>query len=207
MINKLKDIINTGRVLRNFVYLKETGWWNSFRAQAPLDAENKPIPWVTYSFIDFIDTRIRNVNSLFEFGSGNSTKYYATRVGNVTALEHDRAWYDKISKDLPSNAEVVFQQLQYGGDYSKTAVSSGRTFQMIIVDGRDRVNCFTASLDALTPDGVMVLDDSERTEYAEALNRAELAGFKRIDFWGFAPGLMYKKATSVFYRSQNVLGI
>ncbi|WP_228850335.1 class I SAM-dependent methyltransferase [Aegicerativicinus sediminis] len=188
-------------------YLNEIGWWNAWRSKSPLGPEDNPIPWVTYSFIDFVEERLTDDLGMFEFGSGNSTLYYSRYIKEIHTVEHDKEWFEKIRKGMPSNVFPIFRELEYGGKYSKTAVDTGRKFDMIIVDGRDRVNCMINSFPALTEKGVMVLDDSEREQYAKGVNHAMDNGFRRIDFWGISPGLFYKKCTSIFYRDKNILGI
>ena len=80
-------------------------------------------------------------------------------------------------------------------------------FDIIIVDGRDRVNCCLESLSALSNKGVVVLDDSEREHYAEAIQFFKSNGFKELSFSGISPGLFYRKSTSVFYKDSNCLDI
>jgi hypothetical protein len=84
---------------------------------------------------------------------------------------------------------------------------TGLPYDLIVVDGRDRVNCVDQAIGALSPAGCVVLDDSERSEYAAALDRLAQTGFKHLDFWGVAPGLSYRKCTSLFYREGNCLNI
>jgi hypothetical protein len=188
-------------------YLKQVGWLEAFKTRKPVDENNRPIPWVTYSFIDFITERLTKDISLFEYGSGYSTLFYAQRVRQVTSVEHDKEWYDQMKSTIPSNAELIFKELVYGGEYSQTPVKGKVKYDIIIVDGRDRANCCIRSFEALTPNGVIVLDDSERSEYKAGTDFLIEKGFKRIDFWGISPGLFYKKATSVFYRPDNTLHI
>lgn len=188
-------------------YLAETGWLNSFRLQMPVDNQNKPLPWVTYPFIDFISTRLRPDFDVFEFGSGNSTLFYSQLVKHVYALENDKNWYSKIEKSLPNNAKLIYQEMITGGDYSRYASSLDTKFDMIIVDGRDRVNCCIHSLKALREGGVVVLDDSERLEYKPALEFFKENSYKEIQFWGMAPGVKVKKCTTVFYKDYNCLEI
>ena len=63
------------------------------------------------------------------------------------------------------------------------------------------------SLEALSPIGVIILDDSERKEYSERISLLVKNNFKRIDFWGIAPGILYRKCTTIFYKNLNCLGI
>ena len=188
-------------------YLSEIGWFKSFDSKSPVDGHSEPIPWVTYSFIDFIADRIKKEHVIFEFGSGNSTFYYATRALKVVSVEHDKSWFDKISASKPSNSEMIFCELKTAGDYCKMPVSMGQKFDIIIVDGRDRVNCCYQSLAALNESGVLVLDDSEREKYSDAIVFLKGKGFKELSFSGISPGLFYRKSTSVFYKANNCLGI
>ena len=188
-------------------YLATIGWFTAFDTHQAVDELGKPLPWVTYSFIDFIKTRLNKELTIFEYGSGNSTLFYAQRVKRVVSVEHDEAWFNKIVKEKATNAEMIFTALEKGGEYCKKAMLLGEKFDIIIVDGRDRVNCCKNSVDALTANGVLVLDDSEREIYQEARDFLREKGFKELPFTGISPGLFYNKATSVFYKSNNCLAI
>lgn len=188
-------------------YLHSIGWFKAFDSQQAVDAQNNPIPWVTYSFIDFIKPRLHKSLTIFEYGSGNSTLFYAKNVLKVVSVEHDAEWYEKIVKEKAPNAEMIFCKLDTDGAYSQKAVSLNQKFDMIIVDGRDRVNCCKHAVNALSETGVIVLDDSERISYDAARQLLKKEGFKELSFSGISPGLFYEKATSVFYKSQNCLDI
>ncbi|ASU33062.1 class I SAM-dependent methyltransferase [Mucilaginibacter xinganensis] len=188
-------------------YLDEIGWFNAYDAKSPVDKENNPIPWVTYSFIDFIKTHLKSQHSVFEFGSGNSTFFYAKYAGLVVSVEHDKEWFDKIVSTKPNNAEMIFCELVRDGDYCRMPVKLEEKFDIIIVDGRDRVNCCKQAINALSENGVIVLDDSERDFYFEGISFLKDKGFKELSFSGISPGLFYRKSTSVFYKAANCLDI
>jgi len=183
------------------------GWFSALESKSPVDRRGNPIPWVTYSFIDFIKERINKDHTVFEFGSGNSTYFYAKYAGKVVSVEHDKEWYNKIVDTKPENADMIFTELKTNGDYCRMPVKLDAKFDVIIVDGRDRVNCCKQAIEALTPAGVVVLDDSERDFYNEAILFLKDRGFKQLSFSGISPGLFYNKATSVFYKADNCLGI
>lgn len=188
-------------------YLAEIGWINSFDKRSPIDANGQPLPWVTYSFIDFIKDRISKSQLVFEFGSGNSTLFYAQRAKQVVSVEHDKDWFEKIKAASPANAELIFCELSKNGAYSKMPLNTAKKYHIIIVDGRDRVNCCKHALEALRKDGVVILDDSERDFYKPGIQFLKKSGFKELSFSGISPGLFYYKTTSVFYRDANCLGI
>jgi len=188
-------------------YLNSIGWFTAFDKKQAVDGKGKALPWVTYSFIDFIKERINKTQHIFEYGSGSSTIFYAERAGSVTSVEHDKGWFDNVKNSSPANAEMIFCQLEREGEYAKKATLLNKKFDIIIVDGRDRVNCCKYSVGALTENGVLVLDDSEREVYNAARVLLKAQGFKEISFSGISPGLFYEKATSVFYKADNCLGI
>jgi hypothetical protein len=188
-------------------YLNDIGWFEGFDSKSPVDGDGNPIPWVTYSFIDFIKERLSKQHTVFEFGSGNSTFFYAKYAGVVVSVEHDKEWYDKIVGSKPENAELIYCELVRDGDYCRMPTKLEETFDIIIVDGRDRVNCCKQAVNAVSENGVIVLDDSEREFYREGVNFLIKKGFKHLSFSGISPGLFYRKSTSVFYRPGNCLNI
>ncbi len=212
-IIKLIKVISNLRLLKMLLsmgvsgYLKETGWIESFIHGMPVDKYLNPLPWVTYPYIDFISDRLNPDMEVFEFGSGNSTIWYANRVKSVISVEHDKSWYEYMLLRIPKNVTLIFMELDYGGKYSKCIHNFEQNFDIIIIDGRDRVNCIKNSILKLKDRGVIILDDSERIEYNEGIKDLLNKGFKRIDFWGISPGLFYKKCTTIFYKENNCLGI
>ncbi|AMR30410.1 FkbM family methyltransferase [Mucilaginibacter sp. PAMC 26640] len=190
-------------------YLNDIGWFKAYDTKSPVDKHGNPIPWVTYSFIDFIKERINKQHSVFEFGSGNSTFFYAKYARKVVSVEHDKEWLEKIDKspEKTTNSEMIYSELQRDGEYCRMPLKLNEKFDIIIVDGRDRVNCCKQAVDALTTVGVVVLDDSERESYQEGVKFLVAQGFKHLSFSGISPGLFYFKSTSLFYKANNCLGI
>jgi len=188
-------------------YLVDTGWIKSFLSNEPLDNNGKPIPWLSYPVISFLSERLNTNMLLFEYGSGNSTIYYSQRVKKVIAVEHNKVWIDKIKNRLNNNAEIIFKEIDEDGDYCRTIKFTGEKYHVIIIDAEDRVNCIKNCHDNLTEDGVIILDDSDRDEYAGGIKYLFEKAFKQITLWGIAPGSFHYKSTSVFYRKNNCLSI
>ncbi|MFC1582893.1 FkbM family methyltransferase [Planctomycetota bacterium] len=196
------------RMLRKLKsYFLATGWFKSVNDGLPVDAEGKPLPWYTYSFITFISARIQPNMRVFEYGTGNSTLWWSECVASVVACEHDEPWFLSISEKVPDNVDYRYCELEYGGDYSKLILSFSSDFDCIIIDGRDRVNCAKNALAALKENGVIIWDNSEREQYQEGYDFLLENGFRRIDFWGLGPINSDQWCTSVFYREENCLGI
>lgn len=187
--------------------IKEDGWFRSYYEKSSVDAEGSPLPWITYPAIDFLKKRITKEMSVFEYGTGGSTLWWASMAKNVVGVEHNIQWYERVSNNLPANVELLYVELKYNGEYCKTASTRNKKFDIIVVDGRDRVNCITNSILALKSGGVIILDNSERNEYEEGIAHLLTNSFKRIEFIGMCPIVNYKSETSIFYRENNILGL
>jgi len=193
--------------IRNSGYLIDIGWFETLKSKSSVDKYLSPIPWVTYSFIDFIDERLNKTITVFEYGSGFSTLYYARKTKKVVSVEHNAEWFDKMQKLVPQNVEMIYCAEDTIGTYSKVIHGRAEQYDLIIVDANDRANCIKESISKLTSKGVLVLDDSERIEYREIFKFLNEYDFKHISFWGISPGCFIRKATTIFYRNTNCLGI
>jgi hypothetical protein len=194
-------------VLRTSSALKEDGWFRSFDEKASVDLHGKPIPWFTYPAYDFLKKRLPADICVFEYGCGGGTLWWATKVKEVVACEHNLDWYKKISAESPANVKIHYSDLEYGGEYSKTITKYQNKFDVVVIDGRDRVNCAKNCLPSLTEKGVIIFDDSDRKQYQSGFDFLISHGFKRIEFAGMGPGLTFKFETSIFYRANNILEI
>ena len=199
-------VLKTLLSLREIGYLKDTGWIRSLIVGMPVDVDGVPVPWVTLSFYEFIKERMNQDLDVFEFGSGNSSVWFAKRVKSVTAVEHDKIWFDKMKNSMPSNVKVILSKDEpeaYSGELGKLE----QYFDIITVDANHRNECMFAAPAKLKSGGVIILDDSEREEYLPGVNFLLNGGFKKIDFFGIASGFIHHKATTVFYKQDNCIGI
>ena len=51
---------------------------------------------------------IENQDKVLEWGSGESTHYWAKTVNTLVSIEHSHGWYDKIRQNLPSNVDYHY---------------------------------------------------------------------------------------------------
>jgi predicted O-methyltransferase YrrM len=144
---------------------------------------------------------------VFEYGCGSSTLWWSSKVREVVSVEHDKAWFRKISAITPPNATVYQIDLVTGGDYSMKIREFEDRFDIIVIDGRDRVNCAMNSLKALKSNGVIIWDNSDRSEYQNGYEFLQKNGFKKIEFVGMCPVVNIKTETAIFYKDSNNLGI
>lgn len=188
-------------------YLYATGWLQSLTAGRPVSNCGKPIPWMNFTVIAVLAERLNKSMSLFEYGSGYSTLFYAERVGSVDSVEYDQEWFGTIREQLPDNANLIFVERSTDGDYCRTITRMGKKYDVVIVDGRDRVNCIAQSIGALSERGVILLDDSQREKYRAGIELATAKGFRALNLQGLKATGTTVESTTILYRADNCLGI
>lgn len=189
--------------LENNGYLKERNWVKSVKLKQSIGKNGEPIPWFTYPFIDFLKVRLIKNMKVFEFGSGNSTIWFAKRVSSIVSVEHNEKWYNKIREAIPQNAKIIFNNPTNENEYHKIIKTMTDKFDLIIVDAIDRVNCLRVSKDHLSENGVIILDNSNRPEYSDGINYLLKHNFKKIEFVGMTSSITTSSATTIFYKTDN----
>ena len=184
--------------------LVEEGWFKSYRRGIPIDARGNPLPWITYPAIDFLNSRLNKELTLFEYGCGFSTKWYCTKVKQVTSVENNSEWADRVQKSLPENGKIIFKEDQ---DEFVKAIEQIGPVDVIVVDGMAREKCYSEAASFLTPRGIIIADNSERDDFTNSWPKLEEAGFKKITFTGITPSHFVKSQTSILYRPDNCLNI
>ena len=209
---KALNLLLKPKILKFFIsnydngYLNEIGFFESYIKKASINKDGEPIPWVTYSYIFFIQERLSDKMNILEFGSGYSTLYYSRQVKTVYSIEHDKKWFENFKIDFPQNVKFFLKKF----DFELIELIEKEIhvkFDIILVDGIERNYYLMNSLSFLKKSGVIILDDSEREDYCEGVNYLINKGFKKIDFWGISPGYFSNKCTSIFYRKINCLKI
>lgn len=194
-------------VMNQDSYLHTTGWLRSQTQARPLDANGAPVPWMNYPVVHFLAERLPRDAVLFEFGSGHSTAFWARHVAQVHSLEYDKNWLELITNTLPANATVRYCEQDRDGQYCRSLNIPGLRFDVVVIDGRDRVNCVLQALNQLTDRGVIILDDSTREKYQTAFDVTCSAGYKSLTITGLKPTGLGVDSTTIFYRPGNCLGI
>lgn len=194
-------------VLAPIRFSRRTGHWQSSMRTAACTPSGTPLPWYTYPAIDFLKCRDFTGRSILEFGGGQSTLWWAARAASVLTIEEDENWYRQLTERLPGNVTLhhVPVDLVTRSTEPVTRIldqTHERLFDVVVVDGHLRRELAVAALQYLTPDGAIVLDNAEGYGFYSALKDLDC---RRIDFYGFAPGVSLRHCTSVVFRNDCFL--
>jgi hypothetical protein len=141
----LKALIKYPGVNTLIAITKFAGPWYRLNDPAKITNSEK-LPWLCFSAIDRIKKILKSDMVIFEYGSGGSTLFWASRVKEVVSIEHDRLWYGKMSIELadrnitnlnyilsepePDN-EFERKSFENPGDYiSEDANFTGKKFEI-----------------------------------------------------------------------------
>lgn len=132
---------------------------------------------MTPSEASFLKKHILPEHAVLEYGSGSSTKQIAALCKTILSIEHDSSWFETVIKDLPKNAKILLKvpDLPYNegghdGTYEQfesyvTAPLEHGTFDIILIDGRARIECAKFIKNVSNNDTIVFIHDfSSRVE-------------------------------------------
>lgn len=182
--------------LRNFHTLAiKYGQYRTLRTGSSVNRDGDPIPWYTYPAIEFLNQFDFSHFNAFEYGSGNSSKYWANRCNSVISVEHDPEWFAEVNQSLGPNQSLILAEEKE--DYVQAITRQQQTFELIVIDGVHRQDC-ARKIDAFLnkETGIVILDNSDWYA-ATAKYLKETLGLIQLDFHGFTPINDYTSTTSI----------
>lgn len=191
-------------------YLNKTGYVRSKISDSLKNENGEFLPWMNYSIIELLKERLQKDHTVFEYGSGASTMFWAKHCASVSSIEYDEKWYHLIRTHIEKldNAQLRFQEVNQQYIEAISHDDSSASFDLVIVDGRKRVECAQYALPYLSTRGVLILDDSGRPHYQEAFDSFRNAGFKALTLKGLKPTGFGMDQSTIFYRSEsNILDL
>lgn len=155
---------------------------------------NYDTPWITPEATAALTKLLLPTDLGFEWGSGQSTMWFARRLKHLTSIEHDRTWYERVKQglDRESITNVAYQhkEIEPGrGGYDTPYVAAceslpDRALGFVLIDGKLREFCANAVLPKLAPGGVLVIDNIERfLDYPSHSPDARRGRGPRNDHW------------------------
>lgn len=146
------------------------------------------LAWWTFDALKEVKSFLaeRSEARVFEWGSGASTIWLASRANQVISVEHDVRWANLVLKrvaDCPNvqlrivpptkSGQITsdkngFKNLFFDDYVTEIRKVSGQ-FDLIVIDGRAREACLDEALSRLAPGGMILFDDFNRKRYRIAV--------------------------------------
>ena len=206
-------------LIKNQFNLYKKSWINSSKNGFTVDENNLPIPWYAFEAIEFLKTNLTKNHTIFEFGCGASTLFFASKVKKVISLESNRRWFEIITSTLKNSGDFLLEKNYFSSanceiflmedaldreEYQNFAKNYSQKnhlkFDFVIVDSLKRFECVKNSFETIKNDGYLILDDSERPNYKKIYDFLQKNNFSYQDFKGIAPAQLRIKKTTFFKR-------
>jgi predicted O-methyltransferase YrrM len=126
--------------------------------------------------------RKENPSSILEWGPGKSTSIFNNECPNakILSIESNKDYKEKM-ESIHSYAEIILAPIpSYGpSEYSCWPLlhRSDEKYDLIFIDGRQRVSCLVSSMFLLTDSGIILIHDSERKHYKHGISLFEVIDF------------------------------
>jgi predicted O-methyltransferase YrrM len=138
--------------------------------QMRYEREHPDDPWLTPAAIRLLESLLRPADRGAEFGSGRSTLWFASRVRELTSVEHDSQWHAAVTTRLRDrglrNVDYILapedQPMEQGGSsaYAKTALAfPDASLDFSLVDGHYRDYSAKFILPKVKPGGLLIIDN------------------------------------------------
>jgi hypothetical protein len=130
------------------------------------------LPYLAWPCIDFLRKFCQPDSRVFEYGGGGSTIFFANLGCHVTTIEGNTDWVCAIrDRLLPARHRVEIRHVstdeEHCSEYAHQ-VHDGGPWDLILVDGAFRLDCLREAKSELTDGGVLILDNADEPQYAEA---------------------------------------
>lgn len=187
------------------IFSHRTGHFFSSLKEESISSNREPIPWYTYPCIEFLQNKSFVNKSVLEFGSGQSTLYWAKRANNVIAFEANKEWYDRIKNNMPSNVDlykVTNETKEKCLNQITSKLENYDLFDAIVIDGLFRESLIPISINRLKTGGIIIFDNAQNYD---VLTNFKGHDFQRVDFIGHAPGVVLPHSTSIFFKDSSFI--
>jgi len=190
-------------------------WENSFKFGLSQDENGNFVPWFCYDAISFLQEKLEKNWRIFEFGSGASTLFFLQQnVRFLASVESNSLWHQFLQQQIlqqnikPNKANYrsllitdALNNLNY--PFLPYQFCKKEKFNLIIIDSLKREKTILASIEAIKPSGIIILDDSQRKNYQKIFSLMEKNNFMAINFTGIAPAGLKNKQTTFFIKKND----
>lgn len=157
-----------------------------------IDKNGDVYPWFNPMSFDLLESIVNPLFNVFEWGAGYGTLWWGKYTNSILAIEHNKDWYNKINDWIVKvglhNTSIKYIPIKTQRElYPKIIKEQKNKFDLIVIDGKDRVDCAKYAKDMIKEYGWIILDNSDRLDLypiRESLKDWEAQAMKTRAGWG-----------------------
>lgn len=179
--------------------------WLAQRHASPMAIRQ---PWWPYSATRWLATQLPSRARVFEYGGGGSSLWLQDRGALVTVVEHHPDWCRQLVDagvavaERPPTSTGSITSWPEPGFFDSYVDAIGRepdgSLDLVIVDGRARIDCVHQAIAKVKPGGLLLFDDTDLPRFLPATQL--LPNWERHVFRGLKPVQHWPGETSVWRR-------
>jgi hypothetical protein len=182
--------------IHNFIILaKEYGQFNTIKSGNSFDKNHELLPWYTYPAIEYLQQLDFRDKTIFEYGCGNSSLFWAERAAKVISVDDDDRWYNEVLKNKKGNQELILAKDK--NEYICSINIFDLKYNVIIIDGNYRYDCAVMAINNLENGGIIIFDNSDW--FPKSIEYLRQQNLIQVDFSGFGPAIGFTWSTSIFF--------
>lgn len=168
--------------------------------------------WIPYPAIKFVEELLTGEGlSIWEWGCGCSTLFFARRAKAVVSIECNPRWHRRVAKAVveyshcvvklveedrkslgndPRNPSHYCEELRENQNFRRyaSAIDGFGQFDLVFVDGMARPSCWKHGCVHVKPGGWLLLDNTDRGDlYMNKFTRPFFKGWEERRFFGHGP--------------------
>jgi hypothetical protein len=148
-------------------------------------------------FLDWFESYDFSDFNLIEFGSGNSTNYFADKVETVVSFETDINFYNNFKSSLSENVDYRFIQKYDLENKIPDIEINDKT--IVFIDSASNRFLLTKNILKTESPNILILDNSN--EYKNTCKFLYDNGYLEIPLWGLRFMEVEEACTSVFIKN------
>lgn len=124
-------------------------------------------PYITDGAQKFL-TEFAPGKDVLEFGMGGSTVWFSQSVRCLLSIEEVGSWADEVANYIESIQEkctAIALSKVVIPNYSIIDVLHNESFDLVLIDAKNRTRCAILADRLIKPGGVLILDNSDRDRY------------------------------------------
>jgi len=161
------------------------------------------LPFIALNAFRFLKAQLRPDARIFEWSSGMSPLWFEDHCAEVHSVEDDLTWFNLISARARSAHLYYLGGRRY---VNKITEFPRGYFDLISIDGSERLACFRLVDDYLKPGGMLIIDntDKDRVNLGDLYEiDCRLKGQARYEvhrFTGWTHGNFFPQETTICMR-------
>jgi predicted O-methyltransferase YrrM len=160
------------------------------------DSCNLIFPWYTKNALEKLKTIIGPETTVFEWGGGASTVWYAYNAKHVDTLESNNTWANDVKKYLDGHEKTNYTMCSIEtplsarenhpnkDEYLAYITTLGKKWDVIAIDGSYRQDALDISVEYLNPGGVLIFDNwlQDTSGYPDLANKDKFLAYEHDIF-------------------------